>query len=59
MGGRVFIRALRPILRGEELNYDYGLVVDARQTAKLKADYACWCGARQCRGTMLAPKGRR
>ncbi|GDX56139.1 SET domain-containing protein-lysine N-methyltransferase [Comamonadaceae bacterium] len=59
VGGRVFIRALRPILRGEELNYDYGLVVDARQTAKLKADYACWCGARQCRGTMLAPKGRR
>jgi SET domain-containing protein len=57
--GRVFIRALRPILRGEELNYDYGLVVDARQTAKLKADYVCWCGARQCRGTMLAPKRRR
>ena len=25
-------------------------------TAKLKAEYACYCGAANCRGTMLAPK---
>jgi SET domain-containing protein len=59
-GGRIFIRALRNIAAGEELNYDYGLIIDERYTAKLKADYPCWCGAANCRGTLLAPKrGRR
>ena len=58
--GRVFIRALRNIDAGEELNYDYGLIIEARYTAKLKAEYPCWCGAPNCRGTLLAPKrGRR
>lgn len=56
-GMRVFIKALRDIEAGEELFYDYGLVIDARITPKLKREYACWCGAKTCRGTMLA--GRR
>jgi SET domain-containing protein len=54
--GRVFIRALRDIAPEEELFYDYGLVIDERMTKKLKEDYACRCGARKCRGTMLALK---
>ena len=54
--GRVFIKALRNIQAGEELNYDYGLVIDEPYTAKLKADYQCLCGAKKCRGTLLAPK---
>jgi SET domain-containing protein len=58
-GNRVFIRALRDIAAGEELNFDYGLIIDERYTPKLKAEYACWCGADACRGTMLAPKRRR
>jgi len=53
---RVFVEALRNIKTGEELFYDYGLVIDERHTKKLKAEYACWCGAKSCRGTMLAPK---
>jgi SET domain-containing protein len=58
--GRIFIKALRNINAGEELNYDYGLIIDERYTAKLKAEYPCWCGADNCRGTLLAPKrGRR
>jgi SET domain-containing protein len=58
--GRVFIQAVRNIRRGEELFYDYGLVVDERITPSLKKDYECRCGARDCRGTMLAlPKPRR
>ena len=57
--GRVFIKALRNIKAGEELNYDYGLVIDERYTPKLKAEYPCWCGATTCRGTLLAPKGRK
>jgi SET domain-containing protein len=54
--GRVFIKALRDIEAGEELNYDYGLIVDGRHTAKLKQEYACRCGTPGCRGTMLASK---
>ena len=55
--GRVFIKTLRDIAAGEELFYDYGLVIDEPYTAELLADYPCWCGAPNCRGTLLAPKG--
>jgi len=54
--GRVFIKALRNIKPGEELFYDYGLIIDDRYTPKLKKQFECRCGARKCRGTMLAPK---
>ena len=53
---RVFIKALRNIKAGEELSYDYGLIIDEPYTKKLKAEYRCLCGAKKCRGTMLAPK---
>ena len=52
--GRVFIKARRAIRAGEELNYDYGLVIDEPMTDALKAEFPCWCGARTCRGTLLA-----
>jgi uncharacterized protein len=54
--GRVFIKALRKLKAGEELFYDYGLVIDERYTPKLKKDYECRCGSPVCRRTMLAPK---
>ena len=57
-GGRVFIKTLRNIKAGEELFYDYGLIIDARYTKKLLAEYPCWCGAKKCRGTLLAPKDK-
>ena len=57
--GRIFITALRDIAAGEELHYDYGLIVDGRLTQKLKAEYPCWCRAQACRGTLLAPKRQR
>jgi len=54
--GRIFIKALRKLKPGEELFYDYGLVIDERYTPKLKKEFACHCGTRNCRGTLLAPK---
>jgi SET domain-containing protein len=52
--GHVFIHALRDIKRGEELAYDYGLVIDEKMTKALKKNYECRCGAEDCRHTMLA-----
>jgi uncharacterized protein len=54
--GRVFIDAVRDIGPGEELFYDYGLVIDDRYTPALKKQFECRCGHPRCRRTMLAPK---
>ncbi len=56
--GRVFIKALRELQPGEELFYDYGLVLEERYTPKLKREFLCLCGTPKCRGTLLAPKRR-
>jgi SET domain-containing protein len=52
--GRVFIHALRPIWKGEELTFDYDLFSDEPMTPALRAQYACHCGAKKCRGSLLA-----
>lgn len=52
-GDRILIRATRKIEGGRELFIDYQLDVEGRRTAALKRMYACRCGARRCRGTML------
>jgi len=54
---RVYIDALRNIADGEEITIDYNLYLEERHTAKLKREYACGCGKRRCRGTLLASKG--
>jgi uncharacterized protein len=54
--GRVFIETRRNIRAGEELAYDYELIVDEPHTAILKREHACYCGAKKCRGTMLGKK---
>jgi SET domain-containing protein len=58
--GRIFIKALRNIKAGEELNYDYGLIIDEPYTPKLKAEYPCWCGApRTAAARCWRPSARR
>jgi uncharacterized protein len=54
--GQIFIKALRTIAPNTELSFDYGLVIEQRYTPKLKKEFECRCGAKKCRGTMLAPK---
>ena len=57
--GRVFIEARRKIAPGEELTYDYKLMVDGRMSKQERAQYVCRCGKRGCRGTLIFPKSRR
>lgn len=57
--GRVYIEAIRDIPRGEELHYDYCLILDEKITKKIRRQYECRCGARKCRGTMLAKKKKK
>ena len=54
--GNVFIHARRTIRAGEELTYDYGLVYEGRLSNRARKAFACRCGARRCRGTMLAKR---
>jgi len=54
--GRIYIEAIRDIPRGAELTYDYNITLEERHSPRMKQIWACLCGARRCRGTMLARK---
>lgn len=56
--GRIWIETIRSIQAGEELCYDYALVLEEPHTAAAKRRFQCDCGARKCRRTMLAKKKR-
>jgi len=53
---KVKIEAIRNIKPGDELTYDYGIVLDVPHTARLKKLWQCLCGAPKCTGTLLKPK---
>lgn len=54
--GRIHIETVRDIKPGEELTYDYNLIIEERHTPALKRAHPCFCGARRCRGTLLGRK---
>jgi len=57
---RIFIEALRTVQPGEELAYDYQIQRDDDDPADVDVIFACRCGAKSCRGSMLeAPKKKR
>ena len=53
---RIFIDARRNIKAGEELLYDYGYERTDEHTEEDEQFYACRCGSKNCRGSILAPK---
>lgn len=53
---RVFLFAVKNIKEGAELFYNYALELDGEHTKEDKNNYLCLCGAKKCRGTMLAKK---
>jgi SET domain-containing protein len=55
--GRIYIDALRNIPVGAELCYDYAYEWTADEDPGAAARYPCRCGARDCRGTIMAPPG--
>lgn len=56
---RIYIETLRAIRPGEELSYDYQIELEERHTTELKRLYECRCGARRCKGTILAAKKKK
>ena len=56
---KVFIEAMRAIKSGEELTYNYGIVLEEAHTARVKKLWACLCGSKNCTGTMLQPKRKK
>ena len=63
--GRVFVGRRRArsaddgVKPGDELTYDYQIGRDKEDPANIDEIYACRCGARSCRGSMLWPPRRK
>ncbi len=55
---RVFIEAIRTIQPGEELGYDYSIGRAKSDPPNVDEIFACRCGVKDCRGTMLWPTKR-
>jgi SET domain-containing protein len=54
-GEKIFIYSLRTIQPGEELAYDYAYERVEGMDEESEKLYVCRCGAKTCRGTILAP----
>jgi uncharacterized protein len=56
---RVFIDTVRAIEPGEELTYDYQIQREPDDPPDIDTIFACRCGHRRCRGSMLWPARRK
>ena len=56
--GQIFIEAIRDIPAGTELAYDYlyERTEEEKNKPGIEEYYACRCGSKKCRGTILAPE---
>jgi SET domain-containing protein len=52
---KIFIYALKDISPGQELSYDYAYERAEGMDEESEKLYVCRCGAKNCRGTILAP----
>ena len=59
IGKRIFIEAIRSIEPGEELAYDYRIQRDDDDPADVDLIFACHCGAKNCRGSMLEARAKK
>jgi SET domain-containing protein len=59
IGKRIFIEAIRTIHPGDELAYDYRIARDADDPADVDSIFACRCGAKKCRGSMLVARRKK
>ena len=50
---RVIIEAKRAIKKGEEITYDYGIVISEPPSKEELKAWTCRCGSPKCKGTML------
>ena len=53
---RIWIETIRDVESGEELAYDYAYELTERHTPAAKRRFPCFCGAANCRGTILIKK---
>ena len=56
--GRVFIVSTKRIRAGEEIGFEYNIGREDDDPPNVDEIYACRCGARRCRGTILWPPRR-
>ena len=57
---KIWIDALRPIRKGEELGYEYEYEFEKGYTIEDLEAYPCFCGSPKCRGTIVdVPKSKR
>jgi hypothetical protein len=50
--GQLFIVAMRNIKKGEEILYDYAMIIASNPKSKSYFKMKCLCGSKNCRGTI-------
>jgi len=51
--GRIYIESVREIRPGEEITYDYSLILGYSPSRADRQNYVCRCNSPGCRGTLI------